>query len=550
MALIDRLAALPPDQIGALLAALDGPQQPFVPLPGPQAAAYESEADELLYGGSAGSSKSYLLLGTAATKHQRSLILRREAVQLDGLTNDLVAMLGIEHFNKSEREYSCAGRSIKLGGMPEPESWRAYAGRSRDFIGLDEAAEFQEVQVQSLLAWLRSTDPKQRCRCILASNPPRSGEGEWVLRWFAPWLDPSFPNPAKAGELRWFVRTGSETRWVSGPGTYEIDGETFTARSRSFIPGRLVDNPYLDRSGYRASLENLPEPLRSQLLKGDFLSGREDDSFQVVPSSWVAEAQARWQPGIPTTMSALGCDIAQGGTDFTVLSARHGTWFAPLKTFPGAATPNGPSVAAQLFIAIRDGCRVVVDCGGGFGGSAFDHLVHQLPPERVIAFVGAEASTATTADGRLRFANKRAESWWKFREALCPETGASIALPPDPGLVAELTAPRWKLISRAGSGAIQIELKDEVRRRLGRSTDRGDAATMCWYAVGDRPGDVEDPSRGLQLRSNVGYSRSKPWARSTPAIGTENPRPLSQAEIAARMAPQQASAKGNRSPYS
>ena len=180
-------------------------------------------------------------------------------------------------------------------------------------MAFDEAGEFLEEQVSSLLAWLRSTDPKQRCRAIFASNPPRGAEGQWLIRWFEPWLDPGFPNPAAPGELRWFIRVRGETRWVEGPGRYEVDGETYTARSRTFIPARLADNPFLDRTGYRAGLENLPEPLRSQLLKGDFLAGREDDAWQIIPSDWITAAQARWTPAIPGPMQALGVDVAQGG---------------------------------------------------------------------------------------------------------------------------------------------------------------------------------------------------------------------------------------------
>src|SRR6476661_8501015 len=45
------------------------------------------------------------------------------------------------------------------------------------------------------------------------------------------------------------------------------------------------------------------------------------------------------------------------------------------------------------------------------------------------------------------FANKRAEVWWKFREALDPDQpdGSAIALPPDPELRADLCSPTWKL---------------------------------------------------------------------------------------------------------
>jgi hypothetical protein len=55
MGMIPEFAGLPPEQVAALLANIRaGGSAPFVPLPGPQTAAYESLADELLYGGAAG----------------------------------------------------------------------------------------------------------------------------------------------------------------------------------------------------------------------------------------------------------------------------------------------------------------------------------------------------------------------------------------------------------------------------------------------------------------------------------------------------------------
>lgn len=66
----------------------------WVPQPGPQSVAYYSEADILFYGGAAGGGKSSLLLGSALTSHQRSIVFRREAVQLTGLEEDMTRILG------------------------------------------------------------------------------------------------------------------------------------------------------------------------------------------------------------------------------------------------------------------------------------------------------------------------------------------------------------------------------------------------------------------------------------------------------------------------
>src|SRR4051794_41152283 len=95
-----------------------------------------------------------------------------------------------------------------------------------------------------------------------------------------------------------------------------------------------------------------------------------------------------------------------------------------------------------------------------------------------VSFVASGESMEKTKDDQLAFANKRAEVWWKFREALDPDQpdGSAIALPPDPELRADLCAPTWKL----GARGILLESKDEIRKRLGRSPGKGDAVVMCW----------------------------------------------------------------------
>ncbi len=75
-----------------------------------------------------------------------------------------------------------------------------------------------------------------------------------------------------------------------------------------------------------------------------------------------------------------------------------------------------------------------------------------------------------------RFLNRRAQTFWELRQKL--EAG-EIALPEDEKLTDELCAIQWKITS---AGKIQIEPKDELRGRLGRSPDRADAVAMAFSA--------------------------------------------------------------------
>lgn len=454
----------------------------FVPLPGPQTEAYLSQADVLLYGGQAGGGKSFLLMGLGSQEHRRSIVFRREVSQTDGLEEAGRQIISDSaNFNGTDLEWSWPdGKSLKLAGMKEPGDWNKHAGRERDFLGFDEAGEFLREQIASLLAWNRGP-AGQRCRVVLASNPPRTADGAWLVEWFAPWLDDTYPFPAKHGELRYAVMIDGKPRWQDGPSEVEIEGEKYRPLSFTFIPAALKDNPFRDTPEYRAKLNSLPEPLRSQLLKGIFALGGEDDPWQTIPTGWAQEAMGRWTPvppqGVP--MCAIGVDVAQGGADQTVLAIRHDGWYAPMISVPGSQTPGGTDVAGLVISKRRDDATVIVDIGGGWGGDAYAHL--KANSAECMGYLGVKTKVeGKTEDKQLYFANVRSKAYWRFREALNPDQpgGSRIFLPKDKELLADLCAPRFNIVN----DGIQVEPKDKVIKKLGRSPDKGDAVVMAWHS--------------------------------------------------------------------
>lgn len=458
------------------------------PLPGPQTQAYECDADIILYGGAAGGGKSDLALGKALTKHRRSLILRREFPQLEGMVERSKEICGA-HGAYNEKgwwrcQYQSKSRFIRFGSVQHEKDAKKLQGRPHDLLVFDEAANFPASFVQFLLTWNRTEHQDQKCQLLLCSNPPTDPEGDWLLEWFAPWLEPHHPNPAKPGELRWYVIIGDEHIEVAAPSDVVKRGEeTYTPQSRTFIPARVSDNPYYANTGYVAKLQALPEPLRSKMLKGDFAAGREDSAFQVIPSEWVKAAQERWKKREkPTTpMTAIGLDVARGGKDKTVATPRYDNYFDTPVCEPGQATPNGQSVATLALNLRRNDATVNIDIGG-VGTSPYDCLAEKIGMAAV-AMNGAEGSDARDKSGQLAFVNARAEWYWKFREALDPDSGQDIALYPDPELLADLTTPRWKLTARG----IQIEAKEEIIKRIKRSPDKGDSAVYA-HAIRIAPG--------------------------------------------------------------
>jgi len=479
----------------------------FIPSPGPQTDAAFSKADILLYGGEAGGGKSALILGLALTKHKRSLIMRRQYTDLSGLTEEAIKLNGTRSgFNGSIPPTLRSGdRLIEFGAAQHAGDEQSWMGRPHDLIGIDEAWQMLESQIRFLIGWLRSIDETQRCRVILATNPPLSSDGEWIVPMFAPWLDPGHHNPAKQGELRWYV-TDEEGKDVevegSGGWIFEISSKRWRtaspdetmrqkrgeklgvslSMSRTFIRSSVRDNPFLARTDYAARLDSLRPELRASLRDGNFMAGRKDDARQCIPSTWVRAAQSRWTPhrppGIP--MCAMGVDASGGGADPNVLAPRFDGWYDTLTIIPGAETPNGDGLSGHVIKIRLDNAKVKLDMGGGYGNLCYSELKRNDIP--VEAHKGAEGSNARTRDGVYGFVNKRSEIIWRFGEALDPNQpgGSIVALPPDPILVADLCAPRYDVVNHKGKSCIRVESKEDVKERLGRSPDRGDAVTMGW----------------------------------------------------------------------
>ena len=450
-----------------------------------QKLARASMAFEVFCGGRARSGKTDLLLGLAMEDHKNSIIFRTQYSQMEALEERSRELLRGTHASynaavTSKRWRDMPGdRSLKFGAIKFDNDVDKYYGRPHDFVGFDEIAKFKEKHYLSVWAWLCTVAEEQRVRIVCAGNPPTSVEELWVKRRWAPWVDDTHPNRAKPGELRWFVNLDGKDTEVEGPDAETIDSEGNSLRplSRTYIPGELLNFYGED---YKATLDALPIEIRAQLRDGDFNAMQDDQPKQVIPTEHVRIAMDRWErmerPDVP--LRAVGVDVARGGDDQTIISKRWGAYFAELIKYRGVETKTGEDVATYVMENMETyemRSLIVLDLSG-VGSSPYDVLTRNK--FNVEGFIAAGASELTDASGLLEFKNRRAEAWWKFREALDPNSGEKIALPPDSELMADLTAPTWDLTSNG----IQIEAKDAIKKRIGRSPDCGDAVVMCFNA--------------------------------------------------------------------
>lgn len=506
------------------------------PNDGPQTNAFLSDAQIIGYGGAGGGGKTLLALMLASARHKKSVLFRqtfpnaRDIIEKSRLVFGLLNSDNGNRYNGQEHIWRLRdSQLIEISSVPDESSKEHQRGRERDFYNFDEATEFSESAVRFIIGWNRSPDPYQLCQVLLTFNPPQDEQGQWVVKWFLPWLAYLFPDqfthprPAKPGELRWFIQRMdangydqdeeidvAELGWyivrneeyipVESGELIERDGlvfrpqrgyqapdKVYLAKSRTFFPAKLKDNPTLEATGYDAQIEALPEPMRS-LMKGKFLSKVSDSVTQVIPTEWIRAAQKRWlkepRPDLP--MTALGVDVARGSDklerikgDDNAIAARYGNWFEQLKIVPGALTPDGRTLAQIVMAEHKDAAAIIIDAIG-VGTSPTDFLkeydgvvVHPLVASN--AAKDPQGKVITDRSRKLRFRNVRAAMWWKFREMLDPHHGDAIALPPDEELAAELAAPHYRLTS----AGLLIEAKEDIKLRLHRSTNRADAVVMA-----------------------------------------------------------------------
>lgn len=240
------------------------------------------------------------------------------------------------------------------------------------------------------------------------------------------------------------------------------------------------DSPWLRPEALTGLIEEM-RTLGGQTLVDQEIFGKfvniQGGGLRIIPEAWVRLAFQRWkdqqQPeGKP---SAIGVDVARGGADKTAFAPRWGTYLGRIVTHPGTATPDGPMLRDLLLPELGQGTRANIDIVG-VGSSPYD-FTKQAHAETYPVNGGLQGIDGTDRTGNYRFANLRAKLYWQLREALDPEQGLGLALPPDEELLVDLTSAGWE----PRGDKILVEKKDDIKKRIGRSPDKGDAVTYAFY---------------------------------------------------------------------
>ena len=207
---------------------------------------------------------------------------------------------------------------------------------------------------------------------------------------------------------------------------------------------------------------------------GEFCASDEDG---IIPLAWIEAANERWhalnESGEWGEFTCVGVDVARSGDDKTVNALRHGMAIKELRRFSKEDTAQTRGRVRGILEAY--GGKASIDVIG-IGAGVYDGLREEKFD--VLAFNASERTDRRDKSGEWGFINVRSAAWWNMRELLDPVNGHNIALPPDDLLTGDLTAPHYREMSGA---KIQVESKDDIKKRLGRSTDDGDAVIQAYW---------------------------------------------------------------------
>jgi hypothetical protein len=248
---------------------------------------------------------------------------------------------------------------------------------------------------------------------------------------------------------------------------------------------------------------------------GEFHAGDEDS---VIPLAWAEAAVERWlewdlagRPGTELDYPrTVGVDVARFGQDRTVLAVRNGHVLTELRRSVKEDTMATTGRVKGVLDA--DPARTAIVDVIGIGAGVVDRLREMGC--KVQAFNASAGTDRLDVTGEFSYSNSRSAALWSLREQLDPSAGSNLCLPDD-------------------------ESKDEIAKRLGRSTDDGDACAMAYWsrsmphkpsarhwAVHDELERMtQDPAARMRTRLGQDYDREDNWSADSFAPQADDGRP-------------------------
>lgn len=287
--------------------------------------------------------------------------------------------------------------------------------------------------------------------------------------------------------------------------------------------GVFYDSHHRDRSDYkthkvsswdssRASKDNIERLIRKYGEDSDVVRVRvygefpksEPDTFIHLEKIEAAAMREVYMTedgirAIPNEASLeFGVDVSRYGDDETVIVPRIGNYVPFLKTYnkQDTMTTAGHVIrhAKTLMLEFgRPSCVIKID-DDGVGGGVTDRL-REIVQEEGLYIDVIDCHNGGRALNPENYFNWGSESWATIRTFI---HDGDIQLPNDEDLIGQLSTRKYRVTSK---GKIQLESKDEMKKRGLRSPDRADALVLAFANTGQEP--MDDYSAALLRGARV-----------------------------------------------
>lgn len=202
----------------------------------------------------------------------------------------------------------------------------------------------------------------------------------------------------------------------------------------------------------------------------------------LIPFEWIAAANERWKKlqeegHTSKEVLSLGVDIAGMGRDSSVFVYRRVNYVEKIQKLRTSSADH-MKAAGQIAMELdsNDGYACIDTIGEGAG--TYSRL-EELEYQNAFSAKFSEGATGLSdKTGQYKFANMRAYCMWAVREWFDPSNGLNVAFPPDEEFMEEATATKWFFRS---DGAIQIEAKDDIKKKIKHSPDTLDGMALSFY---------------------------------------------------------------------
>jgi hypothetical protein len=204
----------------------------------------------------------------------------------------------------------------------------------------------------------------------------------------------------------------------------------------------------------------------------------------LIPYEWIELANQRWlEHGSELVYgdekkNRLGVDVAGMGRDESVLCHRYGNFVLKFEGYHAGGKADHMHVAGMVAKELaRPGTKAFIDTIGE-GAGVYSRLVEQGFQNAYSCKFSESAEGLSDVTGEYEFANMRAYLHWAVRDWLNPANKTGAMLPVNDKFMEEATEIKWKFQS---NGKIIIEPKEEIIKRIGRSTDYFDPLANTFY---------------------------------------------------------------------